>query len=205
MRPQALLLSARTDGSAARWWTELVADLADHVPGGVAGLAVLLLMLAGAVVAGLYGWPHRHRLGWRKRVGGEPDVAPESDQLEDPDVAGPDGLPDRPPAELRSLADRYAAAGRYAEAVRERLRAMVRDLVDRQVLVHRPGWTVTELAAAAAGTDPGLAAPVREAADLFSGIWYGRLPATAADDARMRVLADRVAAPRVLSAPGGVR
>ncbi len=205
MRPQSAPLSAGTNGGFARWWTELVADLADHVPGGVAGLALIVLVLAGAVVAARYAWPHRHqwRTGRRQRTGSDAD--PQASPEEDSDSAEPDGLPDRPPAELRTSADRYAAAGRYAEAVRERLRAMVRDLVDRQILVHHPGWTVTELAAAAAGADPGLAGPMREAAELFSGIWYGRRPATAAHDARMRVLADQVAAPRALSAPGGAR
>jgi Domain of unknown function (DUF4129) len=70
----------------------------------------------------------------------------------------------------------------------------VRALVDRQVIEHRPGWTVTELAAAAGVAEPALAAPMTAAAELFSRIWYGRHTATAAHDARMRALADQVAA-----------
>lgn len=174
--------------SVARAWTELVADVADHVPGGVAGLAVLVLLLAAATVGALYWRPRRRR---RVRVAdpgeaAEPEAPAAADEPED------DELPDVPVADLRSLADRYAAAGRYAEAVRERLRAMVRDLVDRAVVAHRPGWTVTELAAAAAAADPGLSAPVSEAAAVFSTIWYGGYQATAAQDARMRELADVV-------------
>jgi len=69
---------------------------------------------------------------------------------------------------------------------------MVRDLVDRGLLPHRPEWTVTELARAVGDTAPALAVPMGEAADVFSGIWYARRPATAADDARMRTLTGTV-------------
>ncbi|MGA8117247.1 MAG: DUF4129 domain-containing protein, partial [Actinocatenispora sp.] len=186
-------------GGFARWWTEFVAGLADHVPGGVAGLAVLVLLLAGAVTGALYWWPHRHLRPRRARsVEESTPVEPLPDADEDVDA----GLPERDPAELRSLADRYAAAGRYAEAVRERLRAMVRELVDRQVLEHQPGWTVTELAHASGVAAPTLSAPMREAADLFSRIWYGRQPATAAHDERMRALADQVDRDTALLLPG---
>jgi hypothetical protein len=97
-------------------------------------------------------------------------------------------LPEAPLEAFLSLADRYAAEGRFAEAVRERLRAIVRDLVNRGVIQHRPGWTVTELAIAATAVRPGLDRPLTEAATIFSEIWYGQRPATAGHDARMRVL-----------------
>lgn len=183
--------SRLADGGFARWWTEGVADLADHVPGGVAGLAVIVLLLAGAVVAGQYWWPHRR---WPHLRRAKPKIAePEPPPAEpEPEADAEDELPETPPAELLSLADRYAAAGRYAEAVRERLRAMVRLLVDRGIIEHRPGWTVTELAAAAGTAEPALAAPLDEAAGIFSLVWYGQRPATAAHDARMRQLAGQV-------------
>lgn len=170
----------------ARWWTELVADLADGMPGGVAGLALVLLAAAGLVVLGLY-W----RRGWWPRRRPEPDH-PEP-LVEDPAEDTPDDeLPEVPTATLLSLADRYAAEGRYAEAVRERLRAVVRELVDRGVIEHQPGWTVTELAAAAGRELPGGAGPLAEATRLFSDIWYGDRPATAGHDGRMRDLATAV-------------
>jgi hypothetical protein len=97
-------------------------------------------------------------------------------------------LPEAPLEAFLSLADRYAAEGRFAEAVRERLRAIVRDLVNRGVIQHRPGWTVTELAIAATAVRPALDRPLTEAAMIFSEIWYGQRPATAGHDARMRAL-----------------
>jgi Domain of unknown function (DUF4129) len=101
-------------------------------------------------------------------------------------------LPDAPLQAFLSLADRYAAEGRYAEAVRERLRAIVRDLVNRGVILHRPGWTVTELAIAATAARPAVDRPLTEATMIFSEIWYGQRPATAEHDSRMRVLTTQV-------------
>ncbi|MEV0839314.1 DUF4129 domain-containing protein [Actinocatenispora sera] len=170
--------------SVSRGWTEFVADLADHVPGGVAGLAALVLLLAGIALLALYWRPRRRRHH-------EPVDPPAAVEPPEP-AADDDAVPELPPAQLASLADRYAAAGRYAEAVRERLRAMVRELVERGVLAHRPEWTVTELAAAAGRAAPQLAGTMTEAAEVFSRIWYARRTATAADDARMRTLATGV-------------
>jgi len=61
--------------------------------------------------------------------------------------------------------------------------------VEHAVVGHRPDWTVTELAGAAGRALPPAAAPLGEAATVFSDIWYAQRPATADDDARMRTLA----------------
>ena len=127
------------------------------------------------------------RLGWRwrrrKRVKGRGEADEEY---------GADELPDIPAAELALSADELAAAGRYKEAVRERLRAMVRDLIELGVLPQTPGWTVTELAVAATAKRPALATPMRAAVDVFSHIWYGLRPATVEDDRAMRAHAAAV-------------
>lgn len=144
----------------------------------------------------------RFWLHWRRRRRPARD---EAGPLEDeepfvPQVAA-DEVPAVPADDLSSLADRLAAQGRYAEAVRERLRAMVRTLVERGVLTHRPGWTVTELARAAAGALPPTEPVLGEAAGLFSEIWYAQRPADAAADHRMRELAAGLDS---LTAPTGV-
>jgi hypothetical protein len=127
-------------------------------------------------------WP-RWRWPWRRKRE-KKDTTPEPEEL----TSG-DEVPELPAATFVDLADRLAAEGRFAEAVRERLRGMVRELIERGVLEHRPGWTVTELAAVAAGRRPAVAGPLNAAGALFSDIWYGARPAHAEHDARMRELA----------------
>jgi hypothetical protein len=200
-----------------RWWTEQFAAVAELVPGGVP-VVLLLSVLATILVALLwYFWPswlppyhwmsrdrdreretgrgsgrrrQRLRLGrlrwrWRrrKRVKG---------RAETDDEYAPDELPDLPAVELALTADQLAAAGRYKEAVRERLRAMVRDLIELGMLPQTPGWTVTEIAVAAIATRPAMDAPMRAAVAIFSEIWYGLRPATADDDQAMRIHAAAV-------------
>jgi hypothetical protein len=97
-----------------------------------------------------------------------------------------DALPETTADLLRAAADRYAAEGRYAEAVRERLRAIVRELVTARVIAHHPDWTVVELARAAATADPTLGPALATATTTFSDIWYGERPARAEADAAMR-------------------
>ncbi len=192
----------------SRGWTEFVAAVGDVIPLGL--LILLLLVVAGLVGAGLYSWPRwlptrwwprgaegarrrrfRPGLGWlrwfrfgwlrfrwrRRRPAVEPAEAL-------PDAT--DELPDLPAEAFMSLADRLAAEGRYAEAVRERLRGIVRELVDAGVIEHRPGWTVTELAAAAGAAWPPVRAPLDGASVLFSDIWYGQRPAERSHDELMR-------------------
>lgn len=106
----------------------------------------------------------------------------------------PDEVPDLPAAVLALTADELAAAGRYAEAVRERLRAIVRELVERDVLAYRPGWTVTEFARAAGTVWPTAAAPLAAASEVFSQIWYGQRPAIMEDDLAMRGYATQIRA-----------
>jgi len=196
-----------------RWWDDVVARVDDTV--GL-GLTVLLLFVAAALVAaGWYFWPRwlptnwpyrgaadgvrrrwrRPRLRWprlrwrwrwrwrRRRVAGpEPELVPHET----------DELPELPVEAFLSLADRLASEGRYAEAVRERLRGIVRELVDAGVVDNRPGWTITELAGAAAVARPPVRPPLDAASRLFSDIWYGQRPAGPAHDAQMREHAGRV-------------
>jgi hypothetical protein len=82
-------------------------------------------------------------------------------------------------AEHRAAADRAAAAGDLAEAVRERFRAVVRELEQRGVLDPRAGRTVDEVALEAGRALPVLADDLRGAAVQFDDVWYGGRPATA--------------------------
>ena len=197
-----------------RFWNEYVAVIGDTV--GLGLTVLLLLLLAVLTGAGWYFWPRwvpsrrsgrgaRERAGrrgwrrprlrwprwrlrwpWRRRPKPAAEVEPQLVPHET------EGLPELPVEAFVSLADQLAGQGRYAEAVRERLRGIVRELVDAGVVEHRPGYTITELAAAASRARPGVRIPLDAASLLFSDIWYGQRTASAAHDARMREYAAHV-------------
>ncbi|SES38785.1 DUF4129 domain-containing protein [Lentzea albida] len=82
-------------------------------------------------------------------------------------------------AEHRAAAEKAAAEGDFAEAVRERFRAVVRELEHQGVLDARAGRTVDEVAFEAGRALPVLADDLRGAAVQFDDVWYGGRPATA--------------------------
>lgn len=143
-------------------------------------------------------WPRWHwpRLRWRrlrwpwrrKKTTSAASIEEQVAEL----AASDEELPEVPVAVYQSLADRLAAEGRYAEALRERYRSAVRDLVQHGVIDNRPGWTVAELARAAGSARPAVDAPLRSASALFSDVWYAERAATAEHDERMRGLAEDV-------------
>ncbi|GGR61985.1 hypothetical protein GCM10010169_00400 [Micromonospora fulviviridis] len=197
----------------SRWWTEAVAALGDAVPLPLAAL----LLLAGALLVALawyffpawvprrlprVGRPRLPRLRLPRfrlprlrlpRLRRPRLRLPRRRRRARPDTpAVPVPAPRSPgsaPAAHVGLADRLAAEGRYAEAVRERLREMVRLLVARQLVEPRPGLTVTELTAAVGRVRPGVRPTLHAAGTIFSDLWYAQRPATAAHDHRMRDLA----------------
>ncbi|GAA1878529.1 DUF4129 domain-containing protein [Asanoa iriomotensis] len=175
----------------SRWWTEAVAAVGDLVPPGWLLLILLLLAALASVVWTQWARLRTLRLRWPRRRRRTATTDPDESAAE-PEPLEPDVLPDLPAATFVSRADQFAAQGRWAEAVRERLRAMVRSLVDRRVIDHHPGWTVTELAAAAGHNAPATDRPLSGAGTVFSDIWYGQKPATADDDAAMKGFASDV-------------
>ncbi len=100
----------------------------------------------------------------------------------------------------RAAADALAARGHFAEAVRERLRAVVRGLEERGVLDARPGRTSGEVARDAGAAAPALAADLRRAVGVFDQVWYGG-HAAGPDSYRVLVEVDqRVGAARLVTA-----
>ncbi|MDG4793169.1 DUF4129 domain-containing protein [Micromonospora sp. WMMD1082] len=177
--------------SFSRWWTETTAAVSDHVP---LPLALLLLVLASALAAAAWyafpAWVPRRlpRLPrWRParpaRRRATATAPPPAAHTPQPTVTR-DGI--------LAVADRLAAEGRYDEAIRERLRAMLHELTDRHVVPIRPGMTVTEVVAVAAANRPPAGPPLAAAASIFSEVWYAQRPATAQHDHRMRDHADRL-------------
>ncbi|MBN1170809.1 MAG: DUF4129 domain-containing protein [Micromonosporaceae bacterium] len=190
-----------------RRWVDLAALVTDVIP---LPLLILLMFLGASLVGVLwYTWPSWIPTRWPSLAGwlrrrrrdrsGQEEIPLEPVEPEALPEEASEDLPDRPAAELTHLADRLAAEGRYAEAVRERLRAIVRQLVETGVIGHSPGWTVTELTDAASGVRQHLGPPLREACGLFSDLWYGLHEAGPAEDDRMRHLA--AAVNRLLTEP----
>lgn len=81
-------------------------------------------------------------------------------------------------AEHRATAQRCAASGDWAGAIRHRLRAVARELEETWVVPPAPGRTATELARDAGAVLPGLAGALFAAAGTFNDVNYGELPAT---------------------------
>ncbi|WP_239514096.1 DUF4129 domain-containing protein [Streptosporangium sp. 'caverna'] len=107
----------------------------------------------------------------------------------------------RTASEHREAAERLAAEGRWAEAIRERLRAVARDLEDRVIVDSTPGRTAGELAAEAGRALPGLAAELTAAARVFDDVTYGEVPGTAEAYAILRDLDDRLRTARPTLGP----
>ena len=106
----------------------------------------------------------------------------------------------RSAAEHRLLAERAAAAQRWADAVQERFRAVVRSLDERALLDDRPGRTADEAAREAGRLLPALADQLSGAATVFDDVSYGEHRASAQDYARVRALDEAVTASRPVEA-----
>ena len=170
---------------ALQWLYEqivgLVNDVGSASPGGYAGVAVIVLLVVAAIVA------------VRLKVGPFGKARRTEEALF---LGGP-----RSAAEHRRAADAHAAAGEWAEAVRERLRAVIRSLEERALLDPRPGRTADEAAVEAGTALPECAGPLRAGARVFDEIWYGGRDASASSDQVLRDLDERVGTSRsVLSA-----
>ncbi|WP_051208632.1 DUF4129 domain-containing protein [Propionicicella superfundia] len=124
--------------------------------GGVSwGLVALVLVLLGvvALVVWRVGLPR-----WRQVA--RPDAEVDVDQSV-------------MPVTYRDRAEAAAARGDYRTAIRERFRAIVRELEFRTIIAPRPSRTAFEAAAAAARELPHATDPLYTAAELFSAVMYG--------------------------------
>lgn len=167
-------------------WIGGIFDGADSGAGGTFGLIVVVL-LAAALLGGLW-W----RLGTPRRTAGASDSL-----FQD----GP-----RSAAQHRKAAADHAAAGRWNEAVQERMRAIVRALEERALLTPRPGRTADEAAAEAGRALHAHADELRAAARSFDDVTYGGRTGDQQMYERIRRLDDAVDDAKPLladAAPGG--
>jgi len=155
------------------WVFRQLDRIASVSPGG--GLGLVVLLLAVVAVAALVLW-HGGPVRRGVRIGS----------------ATVEFSRDLDPAEHRRRADAYAADGRFADAVRERMRAIVGELETRGILEPRPGRTADEVARDAGAAVPAVAADLRTAAGVFDEVWYGGRPATLQADAAVRRADERI-------------
>jgi hypothetical protein len=162
-----------------RWLLDRLNDLFTGVsgvaPGGIGAVIVLVVLLVAVIVA------IRLRTGpaaRARRAAARP--------VFDTEV--------RTAAEYRAAADQAAASGDHATAIRERLRAVVRELVERGVLDEQRGRTVDEFAAQAGQALPSCADELRTAAVVFDEVVYGGRTATAAGYHTVSTVDDQVRA-----------
>ncbi|GAA1059559.1 DUF4129 domain-containing protein [Agromyces bracchium] len=78
----------------------------------------------------------------------------------------------RDAATLRRAAERAAASGDWALAIEERFRALVRRLVERELVRVHPGTTAHGMARAASVPFPAHGDALERAADAFDGVRY---------------------------------
>lgn len=135
------------------------------VPGGTLGVVVLLLLVAGLIAL----------IIWRVRPGGSKALG--GDLFSTGASLTADGH--------RKRAEEAAASGRWAEAVRERLRAVARELEARGVVDPRPGRTADELAREAGLAVPTIAAAMLRGTRVFDDVWYGGREADASSYATL--------------------
>ncbi|MFF8293778.1 DUF4129 domain-containing protein [Streptomyces sp. NPDC016309] len=167
------------------WLGRLFDSASGATPGGPLGLvaiAVIVLALLGAL------W---WRLGTPRR---EPVT---TDPLFDDRTRGA--------ADYRAAAEEHAAAGRWNQAVQERMRAVVRSLEERTLLDPRPGRTADEAAAEAGRSLPAHADGLHAAARAFDDVTYGGRTADRSAYQRLKHLDTAVerAKPESSTAPRG--
>jgi hypothetical protein len=144
---------ARLFERIGRFLGDVLSAVGDVAPGGLLGAGVLLLLgLAAFTVI-------RLRVGGltRSRRHGTTLTLDRTRSAED----------------YRRAAEEARAAGDLGAAVRERFRAIVRQLEHRGVLDERSGRTVDEIAAQAGERLPNRAGELRAAATLFDDTVYG--------------------------------
>lgn len=147
---------------AIRWlveWVQEVADRASAVaPGGWIGILGLVVVVV--VVALFVRW----RIGPVSRTDAMTFTI-------DPGTSA---------ARYRAQADELATAGRWDEAISQRMRALVRRCQERGLIDAHPGWTADEVAEAVGRRAPAALGPLELAARTFDEVRYGGRPGSPA-------------------------
>ncbi len=161
-------------------WLHSVLDRApgNHSGGGTSWAALVVLIGLLVLIAAVIWW----RTGSMRRNPGE-----RGGLLDDAHTTARDH---------RATAEHHAAAGDWPEAIRERLRAIARDLEERVIVEPRPGRTADELAIEAGATLPDHAEELAAGVRIFDDVWYGGRTGDAEGYRRLTELDERLRSAR---------
>ncbi len=144
------------------WLNSLYAKMPGQHTGGSGSWVFLVVLVVLLVLVGVAVW---WRVGNVRR-----NAAGRSALLDDAPTMAEDH---------RAQAELHASAGEWRLAIRERLRAIARDLEERAILEPRPGRTADELAAEAGEALPAHTDDLTRGARVFDDVWYGGEPGDA--------------------------
>lgn len=144
-----------------RWISHLLSTALSAAPSGSAGALALVVLIVVIIIVIVW------RVGIPRASLATGSVLPAGQVMT--------------AAEHRALAEQAAENDDWHTAVIEGMRAIARELEERDVLQPRAGRTATELANEAAGFFADATAELRAAADTFNHIAYGEGTATPAD------------------------
>lgn len=168
------------------WWLNdllnRIVDSGSALPGGWLTVVVLALLVLAALIAAA-------RIA-RRALGGRV-----GERLYDGRVLAA--------AEHRNRAEQSAARGEWAAAIRQRVRAIGRQLEEGGVLNPVAGRTATELASEAGRALPEFGDELSFAATVFNDVTYGELPGTETEYRQISDLDDRLRS-RITSADPSV-
>lgn len=168
-------------GDAADWVSERIDDFLEALFGGGAeGGGWVGVLVFGLALAGIGYLVYRYL----RRVRSEPAAEPEEVEL----------AVDRTPGDWQAQAERLEAQGRWRDALRCRYRALVAELVERDLVPDVPGRTAGEYRRDVAEHVPRVAEDFDGVTDLFELAWYAHAPTGREESHRVRTLSDRVLA-----------
>ena len=148
--------------SIQEFFSALLGGQVEGSLGGVAALAVLVVVLASLAVLLLWSLRRTSRAAKRRTA----------------EVFDTHGLS---ADDHRDRAEQHARAGEWSAAIQERLRAVARVLEDREIVAVLPARTADELATAAGHTLPMLASRLTTATRIFDAVTYGESTGSSED------------------------
>lgn len=101
-------------------------------------------------------------------------------------------IEDRTAAEWLAAADEAEQLGDWRRGIRCRHRSLVAELVDRELVTARPGFTAGDIERRVTASHPEAHEAVSEATNLFKDTWYGWAEATEASRDRFAELASQI-------------